>query len=377
MRLKRQLIRIHKWVGLTLALILSCQALTGLMLVYRADIHNWLAPHPQPAAESASGGITTEVSAQQLVQAIRTKYPGYTLSRLVFPATEHQRYIVYLRSQANPQEHRVVDFAWPSDLSGVESSDTLATLQLIYGLHHTLLGGTFGRYLIGITGLGLLFMIVSGIFIWWPRGRRFKQALVIHKYRQATAFYYQLHRTLGVTSSVMLLVLAGTGGMLAFGPELRSALNVGAAAMQHSTNSVPCNAGNLDQQIASAQALFPSARVRDMRFLDDGVQLHRVLFAHESPVGEAPPHQVWLDQCTGTAVRTQSIETSTAMDNFFAWLFPVHTGRAIGRPGQALNLLAGLFLLTGVISALLLWLLRRRKPGGFSRTARARKQPCS
>lgn len=383
MRLKRQLVKIHKWVGLTLALVVLSQALTGLLLIYRTDIHTWLAPNPGPnpdVVSEAMAGTTNRTtnrtpnrmaSADELVHAIQTRYPGFSLSRLVFPDSDDQRYIAYLQSNADPDEQRVIDFAWPPDALEQGSSFAMSALQAVYDLHHTLLSGTVGRYIVGAMGLGLLFMIMSGIVIWWPKGRRFRQALTIHKYRQAVAFFYQLHRTTGVAASTMLVIFVTTGVMLSFGPELRSALNVsqGIALPVHETGS--CSASTVDQQIAAAQAVFPTATVHDIRFFQGGTELQKVLFANHSAAGESPPHLVWLDQCSGKPVKFQTAQAGDPVDQIFAWLYPIHTGRALGRPGQVVNLITGLLLLTGVFSALLLWLKRRRKPAYSTRQKQA------
>ena len=93
---------------------------------------------------------------------------------------------------------------------------------LIYEIHADFLIGKISAE-IGETGFKVVcffgpFLFVfglSGLYLWWPRGGKFNNALTIKPRSSPQRFYFDLHKTIGFYSSVLLLVIAFTG--FAFG----------------------------------------------------------------------------------------------------------------------------------------------------------------
>ena len=67
------LLKIHRWVGLALALLLCVQGLTGTLLVFREEIDRLA--HPQLVVASAP----SRVPMQQLVETVRAAAPEATV----------------------------------------------------------------------------------------------------------------------------------------------------------------------------------------------------------------------------------------------------------------------------------------------------------
>ena len=76
------LLKIHRWVGLALALLLCVQGLTGTLLVFREEIDRLA--HPQLVVASAP----SRVPMQQLVETVRAAAPEATLQRVRFDADD-------------------------------------------------------------------------------------------------------------------------------------------------------------------------------------------------------------------------------------------------------------------------------------------------
>ena len=88
---------------------------------------------------------------------------------------------------------------------------------LIYEVHASFLTGKLGVKIgeIGfdtICFLGLFFFVsaLTGLYLWWPRWGKFKKAVTIKRGASPERFYFDLHKTTGFYSSIILLILAFT-----------------------------------------------------------------------------------------------------------------------------------------------------------------------
>ena len=81
-------------------------------------------------------------------------------------------------------------------------------------LHHRLLAGTFGLYVVGIAGLAMIGLILTGWVVWWPTRRSWRQGILprqlIRKHLLVS------HRNLGMLFSLPMAILIVSGIVLTF-----------------------------------------------------------------------------------------------------------------------------------------------------------------
>ena len=71
--------------------------------------------------------------------------------------------------------------------------------DLMHGLHGSFsLGGRTGRPIVGWMGVGMTFLGVTGLMLWWPRKGAWKNSLGIKKNARGAVWHRQLHQTVGV-----------------------------------------------------------------------------------------------------------------------------------------------------------------------------------
>lgn len=70
-----------------------------------------------------------------------------------------------------------------------------------------------GRAVVGWTGVAMLILSLSGIYLWWPRNIGFRRAL---RYRRGPAASFNLHNLAGFWISIPLAVVSATGIYLGF-----------------------------------------------------------------------------------------------------------------------------------------------------------------
>lgn len=356
MGFRRNLARIHKWCGLTIALLLALQSLTGLLLVYRAELHSaW--PGNEHVITNAPHG-QTRISVDSVLQRARESYPDHVFKRLIYPSVEGQPFVGHL--SARDGELLILEITMENAWPRLAESGAAGAFHLLFEIHHTLVAGVIGRYIVGLIGISLIFLVVSGIWVWWPGIRGLQRSLRVGRYRHPVTFFWRLHRTVGVLGALLLLLLSVTGVLLSFSPELRRLADTASGPEWSRPASSPCTGVSVDEQVEAARRCFAGAAVRDLRFVGPEATLQRVLFRNATAAGVGPPHQVWLKPCTTEALGVKEVRNSP-FAAVMSWLYPVHTGWALGEAGRALSLTGGLVTLGSLSTGLLLWYQRRRK----------------
>lgn len=215
---RRRWLAVHRWIGLLAGVVLAVQALSGMLLVLKRPLMKWevgaalvelqaTAVPPPPAAawaDEAAWRDSARRAYPQLRRIAGAQGPnqGFLPSdnAMVFGAVEGRRGMgiaVLDPFTAEPRGFFHFDDLW---------------LARIVALHRSLLlppslGGPVGAAFGALALLSLL----SGLWLWWPRGGRWRQAL---RWRAASHGVRRLrnwHEVIAVWLSLPLLVLTVTG----------------------------------------------------------------------------------------------------------------------------------------------------------------------
>ena len=103
--------------------------------------------------------------------------------------------------------------------------ERLPFFQTMFRLHRWLLGSRpadggiyWGKLLVGISTLLFVFVLLSGVVIWWPRTKKgLRNSLKIVTRRGWPRFWYGLHVAGGMYALLLLLLMALTGLSWSFG----------------------------------------------------------------------------------------------------------------------------------------------------------------
>ena len=107
--------------------------------------------------------------------------------------------------------------------SGERQPWPLRALLWTIDLHDNLLFGATGRVINGALGLATLFVVVTGVILWWPRRGRWRGSFSYRPAGSRLAQLSQLHRLAGIWTLPLLLVWTLSAGYMAF-PEPFSTL---------------------------------------------------------------------------------------------------------------------------------------------------------
>ena len=200
--LYRAVWRWHFYAGLLVLPFMITLAISGSLYLYRADIDRWW--HADlltvPAQDSAPLRPTALVaSALDAVPGIAVKYtdpPFADASAEITVATEAGRMAVYV----NPFNGLVLG-AMP---------DRTTLMWTVRKLHSFKYFGPYARYLIEIAAGWSVLLVLTGIYLWWPRGQR-GGVVSIRGTAARRVFWRDTHAVTGIFVGGFIVFLAVTG----------------------------------------------------------------------------------------------------------------------------------------------------------------------
>ncbi len=196
--------RWHFYAGLYVAPFLIVLAVTGLVMLWVSVIDG---RDGEKAFRVTPGAGTVAVSAQ--ADAALAAVPGSSLTRYVAPREADGAAVFQLAAgdgavmvAVDPHTAAVLG-QWPRRAGWYDLADEI---------HGTLMLGTLGDRLIEIAaGFGIV-LVVTGLYLWWPRGnRRLARLLVPDLSARGRLFWKSLHQSVGVWMSAILVVFLLSG----------------------------------------------------------------------------------------------------------------------------------------------------------------------
>lgn len=362
-RLRRFWLVLHRWLGLTAGLLFAVMGLSGSLLVFHHAIDESLHPELLLSAPGEPSRSFTDV-----VTAAET-YLSEPSARAEFvdpPRSDRGVWTVWFRTAPDGEAPFTQVYVDPHT-AAVTGHRVWGEyfVTWLYRLHDQLLAGPRGETIIGISGLVMMVSVCSGLYLWWPLWRHSWRAALAVRY--GDYLNYDLHKTVGVVSSSLLLVAAFTGVYLVFPEWIKPCVAVVSTESAPGAEQLRSNPQSgltridPDQAAAVARAVFPEAQLKRLYLPSkaEGVYVARVRQPGEVRRSSGNS-RVWMDQYSGEVLAVRDWDTRTAADTFFAWQFPLHNGEAFGLAGRGVLFLTGLTPGLLYVTGIVLWWRRRR-----------------
>ena len=204
--------KLHLWLSLPFGLIIMTTCLTGALLVFEKEITE-LVRHDSYTIPVRK---MQRLSLQSLLERVASETPdSVQITSVTIPSDFRHAYTVGL---SKPRRAGVLVDPYTGKIVG--QSGRLAFFTTVRELHRWLLdsmkpeaeGIFWGRVIVGTSTLLFVFILLTGLFLWWPKkrkgiGKRLKLSLGHGRQRLFT----DLHTVGGVYVFVLLLAMAMTG----------------------------------------------------------------------------------------------------------------------------------------------------------------------
>lgn len=238
----------------------------------------------------------------------------------------------------------------------------------MFSLHRWLLGGedTIGKTITGVSTFLFLFILITGIVLWWPKNKAIlKQRLRIKSNGSFKRLNHDLHVVLGFYSAIFLFIFAFTALAWSFKWFNEGIYKVTASSMK--PYEVPHSAQPADQTSISYDSAFVTvsniAGDVDYYSLRAPSDATGAFAASVLPIGrhEGALDNYYLDQYTGKVIGSQKFSERNLGQRVRSTFKPVHVGSIYGLPSKIIAFIVCLLGVTFPITGVIMWLKRLQK----------------
>ncbi|WP_241657401.1 PepSY-associated TM helix domain-containing protein [Aurantiacibacter suaedae] len=366
-RFVSRMIESHSILGLVFAALIYVVSLTGAFTVFADEIAVW-ENSSAPTAEAA----TPQAYQTALEAAFAKRVPNGQVQNVVAYGPSEFAPAVMVRLNQRDADNRFITTDWMADpASGELLGEAASPLShLIEELHVALhLPGPWGRYLVGLLGVCMFSLVLSGIL---AHPSIVRDAFKLRIDRNRRIAWTDMHNRLSVWGLPFHLVLTFTGGFLGL-----AGLIVGAVAMV-------AYDGDQERALASIQGLqpvegrtldgFPPIAKMVTEARERGKPIDFVLV--NQPANAGGVTQIRLsDDATldgrralmfrnaGEFVESYGGEGAPGGIRALAMVSPLHFGTFGGYPVKAFYLVMALALTWVTSSGMKIWFARREQQG--------------
>lgn len=368
---KSVVLKLHLWTGLGLGLLLIVIGLSGSAIVYPT----LLAPSHILKRQSP---LSSETSLEQQIASARDVNPAFDgqTAIVTLPTADDATVVTFSagrngRRSGEARNRSQLQIYVDSGTAKVLGSYTAGPSPLVrtaHQIHESLLLGRNGRTLVGILGIAMTFLGLSGVYLWWPKANQWASAFLIRRSLRGAGLYREIHKAFGIWFFLVLVIVSATGVVIAF-PSLSRALEMRgdgegrryrAESGIDTSLQIPSGGSRLSlhdiiadaEQVTGGRAITISVPAKPDRPVSVSIA------SSES----APPRNLSLNPYTGEAIGETLPSNNGGQLNVRA----LHEGRGLGPVYRLLVFITGFLPLLFVTSGFLLW-LKRRTPRGMAR----------
>ncbi|MGA0611835.1 PepSY-associated TM helix domain-containing protein [Caldimonas sp. KR1-144] len=352
--MRRTLAWLHRWVSLSAGLLLALLGLTGTLMVWQAELDATL--NPQWHANASGGCAASAQPVADTLAVLAREAPAARAALVLAPARPGGAYQVWEARDARTRlrtEHFIdADCGryLGSRVRGAWQMDRQHAVPALYDLHSRLLAGETGHLVVGAGGLVLLGLAASGIALAWPRGGAagWRRALGIKTGASRARLWFDVHRASGLWLAPLCLLLAATGAALVFDRQARELVGLVLPVKalpkmaKPAVTAAPASTLAPDELLQRAQQLFPQARWSRLALpTESGGAAEVRLLQPGEPRIDTGSTRVRLD-ASGKVLAVHDPLRSSAGNVLLDWVFPLHSGEALGLAARVLWSVFGL-----------------------------------
>ncbi|HEY6870504.1 MAG TPA: PepSY-associated TM helix domain-containing protein [Novosphingobium sp.] len=350
----------HLWLGWVLGGVWALQGLTGAILVFHRDLDRAGLHATSGPARSLDDLVATAARAQGgRPIAIGLYYPEPSVLGVTFDRPAQGKRTV------------LVDAATGRPLGLRERSPASPTgeniWRWVYNVHHSLLLGQRGEWLLGASGLLLLTMAGSGVWLGWPRAGQWRAAFAARRWRTRLQKAFGWHRAVGLCAATALALSAVSGAIMDFGKPLRlwAERHAGyVSPYKPEPGPVPLRPIGADRALALATRALPAASLTSISLPTPASPVYLVRLRHSEEWRTwSGTSLVVVEAETGKILSTYDAAHGPLANRIIDSAFPLHSGELAGLPGRILVMLGGLALPVLYLTGLWAWFRRRHHAG--------------
>ncbi len=338
--MKKILKKLHLYIALIFFLPLILQGLTGAILIFHEELENFKSTKASQKPAEQPHEIAKIITAAQ-----KFAPQELTPSFIKFEANglDKVRFDKNFEVVINPETLEIIE----------QRNPETGFFYIVKKLHTNLLiKAPWSRNIIGIFGIALLFLTISGIILWWPKNlEKFRNSIHFKFSDIGYRFHKTMHKAIGFWFFITLTVISISGIYLSFKSPLRI-----------KTSEISKEFLTIDEaEIIAKNSLARDAKLLSIAFPTKPQQPYRFNFASADAKATSPIISVFIDPHTAKIIEIRNLNHQSLLDQILAWQAPIHTGKAFGTFWRILLFLSAFTPIIFSITGIVMWRMKKIK----------------
>ena len=358
---------LHWFLGLTAGFVLMIVGVSGALLSFEKEILesiNHSSLHVSVPAKAEP------LSIDALVQRFVESHKDARIAGVTKASDPSSSFMIHVETSNNQKKSIATYYLNPYNGDELLELRGKALFQTILEIHRRLLFGDVGKNIVGASTLALILLMVSGVYLYWGSLRKnFLSSMKVNFRIKGRGFLYKLHSALGVWVLIPFTLLALTGLFWSYDwykSSIYTLLDVQRPAKkmkQMELQKLPTT--RTYETFDRALELFHDMHKRpyETAMLRALTPQHRIEISYtdtHAPHTRARNTMV-VDVQEHTLISHTRYDEKRLGERLIISMLPLHSGEYFGIVGRTVMFIASLSMLVLGISALLLYLHRRKK----------------
>lgn len=360
----------HKILGLTTGIVVFIVAITGCAWVFRDEIESTYNDYKKVTPQDQA--ILTPSEAKTLAKEV---FPNHFIHGTLYKKADDAIEVIFY--DAEPEFYQSV-FLNPYSGEVIHVEDHLSGFFafVLKGHMRLWLPKAIGEQVVGVSILIFIFIIISGLFLWWPKKRKQLKQRTRFEWKDSTRWKrknFDLHSIIGFYVFFLALIVAFTGSIMSY-DWLRSATYTAIGGNKEAEFIIPENhstvtaldttAVSMDALIVKLQKELPNAESLELHYPATETASIYVEVSQSEGIYYNSDFR-FFDQYTLEEIPTPSVygtySQADVSDKIIRMNYDIHVGAIGGIPGKVIAFFVSLMIASLPVTGILLWYGRTYK----------------
>ncbi len=358
---------IHLYLSLVSGIFIMMACFTGSILVFEEELQHSINHDRYYVQQQAE----LQLPVGTVLDGFRSTYGDPKISGVkVYTDPSRNIEIAFTKPEKGEKSSpkRLTAFADPYTGKIIEIySYSDSFFSTVEDLHRRLLGTDIGKLIMGTSTLLFLFIMITGVILWWPKTKAMlKQRSSIKWKASWKRLSHDLHHALGIYTVIFLFIFAFTAlawSFQWFNDGIYKVTNSSKEPIKPPTSSIvdSLEKAGIDDVLADAYTRVPNAVFYNISLPKDSSAVFGVNVLSRTAIHETATDNHYYDQYSGAYLKTVAFGDRPIGQQTRASFKPIHISSIFGLPSKILGFLVCLIGTTCPITGVIMWLSRIKK----------------
>ncbi|MBC6998284.1 PepSY-associated TM helix domain-containing protein [Cytophaga sp. FL35] len=367
---KKSILKLHQILGLVTGIVVFIVSITGCLWVFKDEIES-LYVEPFIVVEK-DGEMITATQAQNLAKEV---FPNKHVHGTIFGQPNEALEVIFY--ELDPEFYQSVFLnPYTGEILGIQDHFSGFFAFVLKGHVRLWLPAEIGEQVVSISVFLFMFILVSGLILWWPKKRKNLKQRLKFDWKATTKWKrknFDLHSVLGFYVYILGFILAFTGSIMAFNwmySSVYKGIGGEKTAMFYIPNNktekdlAETNAPPIDRLISRLRREDPAALNYEIHYpYADSVSIYVEVAKTDGLYYENDYR--YFDQTTLEEIETEGIYgkygDAKLADKLIRMNYDIHVGAIGGIFGKIIAFLSSLVVASLPVTGILLWYGRKYK----------------